>query len=568
MITRDPTRVAVSLKRGRQFELVVVIILVAVAAISWSRRLTGPIDLRYDASTYYNLGTSLAEGKGYRLLNEPGEIEATQYPPLLPLIVAAHEWVLGTHDVIVVGHWLRITFFLVYIAFALAVYFLLRKRLPLLYAFLGALITVLSLYTYLMSNQLAPEILFGLTTTLFFLVNGPVNRRFYGIPAFVLGTASYALRTVGVALVAAWIAEALLNKRFKQAILRLILSAIPIVCWQGYIHRVEASRDYKTPAYEYQRADYLFYNVSYARNIFVLKDSFRPELGRAKLEDYVDRFLGNLKRIPASIGEAFTVEKKCWLVPFSRSHPADIGFLLNLTLVVLGCIVLGGLGLQLAKRQWAIPLYVLVSVAAICLTPWPIQLVRYLTPLCPFFALGFFTSLLFLEAMSKKALSRAARTPTTSLIALGLSLILLHQFVVFYRFTRDVDTIVYDLPDGRRARLRVFGYFPVERALNAGVSWLMKRARPNEVVATYAPQWVYLRTGLKAEMPPFELNPENAQRLLDSVPVRYLMYEEGFTQKYVSNILQKHPELWEQIYSDPTVEFKIYKRVQAPDNGR
>ncbi|OLE58222.1 MAG: hypothetical protein AUG74_17355 [Bacteroidetes bacterium 13_1_20CM_4_60_6] len=69
-------------------------------------------------------------------------------------------------------------------------------------------------------------------------------------------------------------------------------------------------------------------------------------------------------------------------------------------------------------------------------------------------------------------------------------------------------------------------------------------------------------------MPPFELNPENAQRLLDSVPVRYLMYEEGFTQKYVSNILQKHPELWEQIYSDPTVEFKIYKRVQAPDNGR
>ena len=372
MITRDPARVAVSLKRGRQFELGVVIILVAVAAISWSTRLTGPIDLRYDASTYYILGTSLAEGRGYRLLNEPGEIEATQYPPLLPLIVAAHQRVLGTHDVIVVGHWLRITFFSIYIIFGLAVYFLLRKYLPLWYAFLGALICLLSLYTYLMSNQLAPEILFGLTTTLFFLVDGPVNRRFYGIPAFVLGTASYALRTVGVALFAAWIAEALLNKRFKQAILRLILSAIPIVCWQGYIHRVEASRDYKTPAYEYQRADYLFYNVSYARNIFVLKDSFRPELGRARLEDYVDRFLRNLERIPASTGEAFTAQKICWLIPFSRSHPTETGFILNLTLIVLGCIILGGLGLQLAKRQWAIPLYVLLSVAAICLTPWPI----------------------------------------------------------------------------------------------------------------------------------------------------------------------------------------------------
>ena len=129
---------------------------------SWADRY-----LRYDASTYYNLGTSLAEGKGYRLLNEPGEIEATQYPPLLPIIVAAHQRILGTDDVIVVGHWLRITFFLVYIACALAVYFLLKKHLPILYAFLGTLVTVLSLYTYLMSNQLTPEYLFGLTTTLF-----------------------------------------------------------------------------------------------------------------------------------------------------------------------------------------------------------------------------------------------------------------------------------------------------------------------------------------------------------------------------------------------------------------
>jgi hypothetical protein len=412
-----------------------------------------------------------------------------------------------------------------------------------------------------MSNQLAPEILFGLTTTLFFLCNGSVNQRFYGIPSFVLGTASYALRTVGVALFAAWVAEALLNKRLKQAMLRITLSLIPIVCWQGYVHRVESSRDYKTPAYEYQRADYLFYNVSYTRNIFGLKDSFRPELGRAKLEDFVDRFLGNLKRIPASIGEAFTVEKKCWLVPFSRSHPAETSFVLNLTLVVLGCIILGGLGLQLARRQWTIPLYVLLSVAAICLTPWPIQLVRYLTPLCPFFALAFFTSLLFLEAVSRKAVSKSARTVTLFLIASGLSLILLHQLVVFYKFTRYVDTIVYDLPDGREARLRVFGYFPVERALNAGVSWLMKRARPGDVVATYAPQWVYLRTGLKAVMPPFELNPERAQNLLDSVPVTYLIFEESFTKRYVSLVTQRYPNIWKQIYSDQDGAFKIYERA-------
>jgi hypothetical protein len=48
-----------------------------------------------------------AQGKGYRLLDQPGEIEAMQYPPLVPLIVAAHQRVPGTPDPLKVGSWLR-----------------------------------------------------------------------------------------------------------------------------------------------------------------------------------------------------------------------------------------------------------------------------------------------------------------------------------------------------------------------------------------------------------------------------------------------------------------------------
>jgi hypothetical protein len=54
------------------------LILAAVALAMWAPRLRGSIDLRYDAGVYYILGTSLAEGKSYRLLNEPGEISALQ----------------------------------------------------------------------------------------------------------------------------------------------------------------------------------------------------------------------------------------------------------------------------------------------------------------------------------------------------------------------------------------------------------------------------------------------------------------------------------------------------------
>ena len=47
-------------------------------------------------------GTSIAEGKGYRLLNEPGEIKAVRQPPLLPAFVTvtlgAGPWFVGLVD--------------------------------------------------------------------------------------------------------------------------------------------------------------------------------------------------------------------------------------------------------------------------------------------------------------------------------------------------------------------------------------------------------------------------------------------------------------------------------------
>src|SRR4051812_5641154 len=56
------------------------ITLCILTVLSWFPRSKGPLDLRWDGGTYYILGTSIAQGKGYRLLNEPGEIRADQYP--------------------------------------------------------------------------------------------------------------------------------------------------------------------------------------------------------------------------------------------------------------------------------------------------------------------------------------------------------------------------------------------------------------------------------------------------------------------------------------------------------
>ena len=111
-------------------------------------RLHGPIDLRWDASTYYILGTALAEGKGYRLLNEPGNIEAVQYPPLLPSIIAVYQRILGTSDYIPVGRALRLTYFLLSGLYLLAVYALARRMLSPLHAFFASAITGLSFNSF------------------------------------------------------------------------------------------------------------------------------------------------------------------------------------------------------------------------------------------------------------------------------------------------------------------------------------------------------------------------------------------------------------------------------------
>ena len=74
-----------------------------LAIMLWLPRLTGPIDLRWDAGVYYLLGTSLATGHGYRILSEPGSPEAVQYPPLLPVVVALFERALGSIVPAVIG---------------------------------------------------------------------------------------------------------------------------------------------------------------------------------------------------------------------------------------------------------------------------------------------------------------------------------------------------------------------------------------------------------------------------------------------------------------------------------
>jgi hypothetical protein len=74
-------------------------------------------------------------------------------------------------------------------------------------------------------------------------------------------------------------------------------------------------------------------------------------------------------------------------------------------------------------------------------------------------------------------------------------------------------------------------------------------------------------------MPPFESDPIKAEQLLESVPVTYLMLDEGLaidSKRFMKGVVEGFPDRWKRVYSDDVVTetgerheqaFAIYERI-------
>ncbi len=154
------------------------------------------------------------------------------------------------------------------------------------------------------------ELPFATISVLFFLVHR--ERRPAGsIVAYIAATACFLLRTIGITLLAAWVLDAVRQRRFRSAAARAALAMLPVAAWQTYVHSVETSAEYQRPAYAYQRADYMFYNVSYPVNIG-LKDPFHPTDGRATSMEIMVRSLRNLWPLTFILAEVVTSPNNYW----------------------------------------------------------------------------------------------------------------------------------------------------------------------------------------------------------------------------------------------------------------
>jgi hypothetical protein len=136
-------------------------------------------------------------------------------------------------------------------------------------------------------------------------------------------------------------------------------------------------------------------------------------------------------------------------------------------------------------------------------------------------------------------------------------------------FTKWHQSVVYDSQTGEQVQSRLFFYSDQYRATDTALDELKRRANREDVVATADPQWSYLRTGLKTVLPPFEIDADKAQRLLDSVPVRFLVVDDGIYRKYTARVVAAHPEQWHRIYAEPPeagekAMLQVYERRGRP----
>jgi hypothetical protein len=552
-----------------------VILLLGLAVLLWIPRWQGPIDLRYDGGVYYILGTALAEGKGYRLLYEPGEIQAIQYPPLLPAFVACHEWILASTDPEIVGPWLRRSFCLIFLFYVPAIYVMARHYLAATEALLVAVISTLYLHSYFLSDLLFAEIPFALIAILFVVCNRGSNRGRSFVLTAGLGIAAVLLRTAGTALLAAWVAESVLQRAWRQVAIRTAIALAPLVAWQGYVSHAKSGLEYQRPVYPYQRASYLYYNVNYSESVRLI-DPWAPERGQVSWRDLPKRFLVHLTAMPMSLGEGMTVGKGFWEWCM-KDIQQRIGFhwlplwVVTIPIIFVGSLAIAGTVLLIARREWLLAFSIIASVGLMCLTPWPDQFSRYLTPVTPFLALSVVQVLAVFRAICQRhwsAKGRAVGYLVTVLIVGTILSVQLFAVLRSYQMRRDQGYTYAE--QGRQSGNCLFFYDQTWRAFDTALAWLKQHARPDAIVATVAPDRVYLKTGLRAVMPPMEPNPATAQQLLDSVPVTYIIVDEmrypDVARKYADPVVRSYPERWHLVYCVPDTKTRIYERIHTQGN--
>ena len=202
------------------------------------------------------------------------------------------------------------------------------------------------------------------------------------------------------------------------------------------------------------------------------------------------------------------------------------------------------------RGEFVVALYLLAYLGVLCVTPFPGQYLRYLMPLAAVLAL---LVVLFLDSMS---------LAPRSIAAWMLPVLLAQGTVMIAVFAREYNPVSYVAASGSRISYKLFFYDEGEREFDEVVDYLHEHAAPSAIVGAGTPHWIYLRTGLRAVMPPFESDSRRERDLLATVPVEYLVIgkDKVATERFTQPMVRAYPSEWTHLYATSGGHWDVYRR--------
>jgi hypothetical protein len=209
-------------------------------------------------------------------------------------------------------------------------------------------------------------------------------------------------------------------------------------------------------------------------------------------------------------------------------------------------------------------LYVAATLAALLITPFPDQFKRYLLPTVPILALSAIVFLRDIPTENGRWFFRRNKGLSAP-IAVLVPALLVQIVIATYILTHEYRPVSYVDKAGKQVAYRLFFYDAAAEGFERATDYVRAHAGPTDIVAAGVPHWIYLRTGLKVVMTPFERDAEEAQRLLDSVPVTYLLvgHDALLSERYMRPVVERHPDQWQRVYSTDLGDYRVYRRVEA-----
>jgi len=223
----------------------------------------------------------------------------------------------------------------------------------------------------------------------------------------------------------------------------------------------------------------------------------------------------------------------------------------------MGLVAAAGLGMLFLDGIRLPPLYWSAALGLMVVVPWPSQFGRYLMPLAPLTAIGL--TLVFANA------TRLASRLVQAAIGAAVGIVLTAQILVLGAVFTDRHEPVATTPHTTPQRL--FFYRPSWQLHDEALAWLAAHAGRDDVVATATPQRLYLASGLRTVFPPFEPDPDAAERLLAAVPVTWVVIDGldflDVSPRYAEPAMAAHPERWRLVYEGLPEGSRVYQRVRA-----